>query len=157
VTSGAGWNSQPNPVFTQTGERESKMQDSVVTYDMADFGSREMSMATDLMVAYRDQRPDWLGDGVKVAMNKNSGCVFLSDEDYNTAMMNGDKLEMWLFTPYDGHQGFLSDLLDEYKPDDLNADDARYLCEMIDLLDMPDDKLPKEWIAAKDGQEEEAA
>jgi hypothetical protein len=128
-----------------------------VTYDMAEFGSREMSMASELMAAYVKQRPDWLGNGVKVAMNRNSGYVFLTDEDYNAGMMNGDKLDMWLFTPYNGHEGFLEDLLDEYKPDDLNSEDTRYLCEMIDLLDLSDNSLPKEWLAAKDSQEEEAA
>jgi hypothetical protein len=131
-------------------QQEREMNDPV-TYDMAEFGSREMSMATDLLVAYRAQRPNWLGDGVKVAMNKNSGCVFLTDEDYNSAMMNGDKLDMWIFTPYHGHEGFLEDLLDEYKPDDLNADDTEYLHSMIELLNPAN--VPSEWLPGDEDEE----
>jgi hypothetical protein len=120
------------------------MQDTV-TYDMSDFGSREMDMAADLLNAYRKQRPEWLGNGVKVAMNRNSGCVFLTDEDYNSAMMNGEKLEMWLFTPYEGHEGFLSDLLDEYAPTDLNGEDERYLRDMIETLNVRESDVPQAW------------
>jgi hypothetical protein len=120
------------------------MQDPV-TYDMSDFGSREMGMAADLLNAYRKQHPEWLGNGVKVAMNRNSGCVFLTDEDYNSAMMNGEKLELWLFTPYEGHEGFLSDLLDEYAPTDLNGEDERYLRDMIETLNVRESDIPQAW------------
>lgn len=122
------------------------MQDPV-TYDMSDFGFREMKMAAELMTAYAKSPPEWLGDGVKIAMNRNSGCVFLTDEDYNTAMMNGEKLEMWLFTPYEGHEGFLSDLLDEYAPTDLNGEDERYLRDMIEMLNVRECDLPQVWRA----------
>jgi hypothetical protein len=114
-----------------------------ITYDMSQFGWREMKLAAELLNAYASNKPEWLGNGVKLAMNRNSGFVFLTDEDYNVGLMNGDKLDMWLSTPYHGHEGFLEDLLDEYKPDDLNGDDAEYLKDMIVILNYR--SVPSEW------------
>lgn len=52
----------------------------VYTENLADFGSRERSMAAELLAArLPDGFPD---DGVKLAMNRNSGFVFLVNADY---------------------------------------------------------------------------
>jgi hypothetical protein len=112
----------------------------VYTENLADFGSRERRMAAELLAA---PLPDGFSDdGVKIAMNRNSGYVFLVNEDYQCAMMNGDTLEIFHSTPYDGHEGFLSDLLDEYKPDDLHADDAEYLRQAAEAESV---ELPEAW------------
>lgn len=92
--------------------------ESPVVTDLSRFGYREKKMAAALLTAYCESPPDELGDGVTVAMNTNSGYVFLTDEDYNTAMMNGDKLEMWLMCPECGHEGFAEDIDDEHHIDD---------------------------------------
>lgn len=110
----------------------------VYTEDLADFGSRERSMAAELLA---QPLPDnFNDDGVKLAMNRNSGYVFLVNSDYQCAMMNGDTLEVFHSTPYDGHEGFLTDLLEEYTPDDLHADDVEYLRQAADAenVDLPD-------------------
>lgn len=66
---------------------------------------------------------DFNEDNVKLAFNKNSGYVFLVNDDYQVAMMNGNNLECFYTSPYDGHEGFLSDLLEEvddsWHPDDI--------------------------------------
>jgi len=82
----------------------------VVTADLSHFGGRELREAIELLNAYMEQNTDYLGSGLTVNFNTNSGYVFLSDEDYNTAMMNGDKLEQWFSCPYCGHEGFLEDM-----------------------------------------------
>jgi len=92
--------------------------DEIVTSDLAKFGYRELEIASRLLSAYVKE-PDILGNGVQVFMNMHSGYVFLSDEDYNTAMMNGDKLEIYYCCSECGDEGFLEDLagnhhLDEY-------------------------------------------
>lgn len=110
----------------------------IYTENLADFGARERKMAAELLAA---RWPDSFADvGVRVAMNRNSGYVFLVNEDYQCAMMNGDTCEIFHSTPYAGHEGFLSDLLDEYSPDDLNGEDARYLREAADAegVDLPE-------------------
>lgn len=87
--------------------------DEIVTTDLANFGFRELRMAADLLNAYCEGKwagDNLLGDGVRVHMNRNSGCVFLSDEDFNVAMMNGDKLEMHFSCPECGNEGFAEDI-----------------------------------------------
>lgn len=58
------------------------------------------------MNAYCDQLPRWLGKGLALMLNRESGDLFLTDEDFNVAMMNGGKLDAWPFTPHEGHGGF---------------------------------------------------
>ena len=50
-------------------------------------------------------------------MNLYSGNVFLTNSEYEVAMMNGDKLESWYFCPYFGHEGFLEDMSHEEQHD----------------------------------------
>lgn len=69
---------------------------------------------------------DFYEEGVKVAMNRNSGYVFLVNDDYQCAMMNGDKLESFYSSPYDGHEGFLDELL-EMVDDSWHQDDIDWL------------------------------
>jgi hypothetical protein len=85
------------------------------TEDMADFGGRELDMAGDLLKALRssDDHTEMLGSNVKLAMNMSSGYVFLTDEDYNVAMMNGDYLEDFIHCPECGFEGFREELLDD--------------------------------------------
>src|SRR5678815_1789394 len=97
------------------------MRDSVVTADLSDFGYRELAMAADLLQAYKERDKDntrLLGDGLSLCMNTNSGYVFLTDEDYNVAMMNGDVLEDWHTCSECGHEGFAEDLDDEHHLND---------------------------------------
>lgn len=82
------------------------------TTDLADFGFRELRMAAELLSAYCEQPPDFLTGGVHVMMNTHSGCVFLTDEDFNVAMMNGDTLEQWHHCPECGAEGFAEDMPD---------------------------------------------
>lgn len=81
------------------------------TNDLSKFGYIELKETARLLNAYVDNGKNILdGDGVKVGFNPNSGCVFLVDEDYNVAMMNGDDLELWYNCPICGHEGFLEDM-----------------------------------------------
>ena len=72
--------------------------------------------------------------GVKLAMNTSSGSVFVTNEEYQVCMRNPQhgKLAMWYSTPYDGHEGFLEDLIARFE--DLHEEDQSYLHEVaIDL------------------------
>ena len=84
------------------------------TTDLRDFGYRELRMAGELLTAYKTtaDRSERLGDGVHVVFNRTSGNVFLCDEDYNVAMMNGHVLEDWHDCGYCGAEGFAEDLFD---------------------------------------------
>jgi hypothetical protein len=82
------------------------------TTDLKDFGFRELRMAAELLTAYCDNLPSCLGDGVHLTMNTHSGCVFLTDEDFYVAMMNGDAPEQFHSCPECGAEGFAEDMPD---------------------------------------------
>lgn len=123
---------------------------NVYTENLADFGSRERAMlAKILALPFPEQFSD---DGVKPAFNRNSGYVFLVNADYQCAMLNDDtgNLEIFHSTPYEGHEGFISDLLAEYVPDDLSIEDARYILENATSENV---ELPDVWQKFADGEE----
>ena len=69
-------------------------------------------MLEDLITAWNHQGlpEDFYNDEVRPMMNMSSGYVFLTNSEYQVAMMNGDKLESWYSCPECGHEGFLEDM-----------------------------------------------
>jgi hypothetical protein len=107
------------------------------TENLAGFGYRERDLASDLLKA---SLPDNFYDqGVKVAFNAMSGYVFLTNDDYQVAMFNGDKLALWHSTPYSGLEGFIDELISENEPNDINSEDADYIIEAAqnELVELP--------------------
>lgn len=82
-----------------------------VTTDLAQFGSRERRLLVDLLQAWRAQGlPEgFLDEDVVPMMNKSSGFVFLTNSDYQAAMLNGDRLELFYNCPECGNEGFQED------------------------------------------------
>ncbi len=112
-----------------------RFDDPVVT-DLSQFGYRERKMAAELLTASCNGLPDdFSGDGMTVAMNVNSGYVFLTNADYQVAMMNGDNLESWYTCPECGHEGFKEDM--EHGDDD--AECRRYLND-IGVIEEPEEE-----------------
>lgn len=96
----------------ETGEK--KM--SIIT-DLSEFGWREKHLAGRLLTeACKGLPSDFNDDAVTVMMNLNSGDVFLTNEDFQVAMMNGDKLEIFYSCPNCGHEGFAEEM--EHGEDD---------------------------------------
>lgn len=83
-------------------------------------------------------------NNVRPAFNRNSGNVFLVNGDYQVAMLNGDKLEEFYSTPYEGHEGFISDLM-EIEPDTMNEEDVQYIVDIIVNNNLTDNEIPKSW------------
>ena len=81
------------------------------TTNLSDFGSRERAELVEILLAWREQGlpDDFDNTDVTAMMNKNSGNVFLTNADYQTAMMNGNKLELWHNCGNCGHEGFEED------------------------------------------------
>ena len=111
---------------------------NVYTENMADIMScnRERAMVLNIMQAWdKDGLTDsFYDEGVKFAFNKNSGYVFLTNDEYQVLMMNGDKLEEYYNSPYEGHEGFLDELFDDYMSDTeaWHIEDAEWLLELKD-------------------------
>ncbi len=98
------------------------------TEDMADIMActRERRMVMEILKAWDEGGlpDDFAESGVKFAFNRNSGNVFLVNEDLDVAMMNGDELESFYTSPYEGKEGFFSDLMDEYA--DMHREDQEW-------------------------------
>lgn len=86
-------------------------KDEIVTSDLAKFGQREKKMAGVLLIAMGNGLPvDFNNDEVTVMMNTNSGNVFLTNSEYQVAMMNDGKLESFYSCPECGHEGFYEEI-----------------------------------------------
>jgi len=89
----------------------------IVTVDLSRFGHRERKMAEDLLRAWREQGlpDDFDYEDIQIMFNTHSGCVFLTNADFQVVMLNGDKLEIFYVDPETGEEGFLEDLSAESK------------------------------------------
>ena len=91
------------------------------TQNLADFGQREREEASVLLrtLGNSNDKTQFFGDsGVAVEFNSMSGFVFLVDEDYNVAMMNGHDLEDFLTCGNCGGEGLASDFREDNEGSD---------------------------------------
>lgn len=85
------------------------------TTDLTKFGYRERKLAEDLLKAWREQGlpEDLYEDEITIMFNTHSGCVFLTNSEYQVAMLNGDKLESFYTDFETGEEGFKEELSKE--------------------------------------------
>lgn len=114
------------------------------TENLSEFGARELKIGGELLSAnWPDQ---FYTEGVRLAFNKMSGNVFLVNDDYQVAMFNGDDVELFHNTPYEGLEGFITDLLDEYDPTEVHHEDVEYILQQAENEGA---HLPDNWAEAK--------
>jgi hypothetical protein len=114
------------------------------TRDLADFGMREMKQAQKLLRAYVNADVTQLfnerfsHEGVTLELNPRSGYVFLTNDELQVGMLNYEAagyeeplLDLWLFSPHDGVEGFVEDLVELYLENDLTGDDQAYLFDVL--------------------------
>lgn len=84
----------------------------ITTTDLTKFGYRERKLAEDLLKAWREQGlpEDFYEDEITIMFNTHSGCVFLTNSEYQVAMLNGDKLESFYTDFETGEEGFKNEL-----------------------------------------------
>ncbi len=83
----------------------------ITTTDLSKFGYRERAMAEELLHEWNEGNlpEDFYDDEVQIMMNILTGYVFLTNSEYQVAMMNGDTLESFYSCPECGNEGFLED------------------------------------------------
>lgn len=114
-----------------------------VTTDLSKFRDFECRALVDLITAYTENPPAWLGSDVKGMLNIESGYVFLADEDCTVAMLNDEgKLDAFLNTPFDGHRGFVPYLFETLDPEDLADEDMDYIRSWAGILGY---SIPTNW------------
>ena len=81
--------------------------DNIVTCDLSDFGIKELIEASTLLKAYANNKAvDFLGVGLTLNFNRNSGYVFLSDEDYNVGILDdNNEIVQFYSCPQCGNEG----------------------------------------------------
>ena len=77
---------------------------------------------------------DFWNEGVKIAMNMNSGYVFLTNEDYQVAMLEGDELVSFYNSPYAGIEGTFEELKEEYQ--EMHPRDKEWFVELGNNLNL---------------------
>lgn len=84
----------------------------MTTTDISKFGWLEISKLRDLLNAWLDQGlpDDFAQDEVHPMFNQNSGNVFLTNSEYQVAMMNGGTIESFYSCPECGHEGFAEEM-----------------------------------------------
>ena len=105
------------------------------TENLADFGYRELAMAKDLLVAWFDGDglpSDFEGEGVRIAFNRNSGYVFLTNDEYQVAMEVEGKLYSWYWLGYAGTEGFLDNLIQEFDNGNIDENDYEELANICE-------------------------
>lgn len=129
------------------------MRDPIVTADFSEFGYRELAMAAELLTALSEGLcpDDFDGSEVKICLNRNSGCVFLTNEDYQVAMMNGDKLESFYSSPYEGREGFWEELVEQF--DEMHPEDQQWMRDIADGREIPGDEEEEEEEEESEGEE----
>jgi hypothetical protein len=99
------------------------------TTNLADFGMREISMARDLLDAWlvNGLPADFEFDCVTVMLNPMSGMVFLTNAEFQVAVISDGKLVSFYSSPYEGHEGTLAELIDMFDADTWNGEDIEWL------------------------------
>lgn len=106
------------------------------TTDLSKFGYRELAILRDLLSAMLEHGlPDDFWDNEVVPMmNTYSGNVFLTNSEYEVAMLTGDgTLESWYYLNGTGIEGFYDDLISMYEDGTITDDDD--LEQLADLCE----------------------
>lgn len=88
---------------------------NITTTDFSKFGYRERKLAEQLLKVWNEQGlPEGFYDNeVTIMMNTHSGNIFLTNSEFQVAMMNGDQLESYHSDPETGEEGFKAELSKE--------------------------------------------
>lgn len=115
--------------------------------DLSAWGARELIIATDILTAYAyagstyqgktyNALPkSWYDNEVHLEFNPYSGCVFLTNSDYQVLVLEDGGLVGFYTTPYDGHEGTLDELREAYDAD-WHDEDKEYLLSVAES-DLP--------------------
>jgi hypothetical protein len=123
-----------------------------------DFGPREIAMAAEQLTMFSDGKLTPIADAyfepsnVKVAFNDMSGYVFITNEDYQVIMDNGDgKLDLFISTGWSGQEGFLSEHIDNIEsfPEDYEFDDLEEIQSYEEYLDKDQKEILENAIQEK--------
>lgn len=96
------------------------------------FGHRELAQAISLLTAYAeaDHLPSqWANRMVTLDFNPHSGMVFLTNDEYQALVLDDEtsELALWYSTPYNGYEGTLPELCQQWLDMDCHKDSEGFL------------------------------
>lgn len=109
----------------------------MTTTDFSQFGNREKAEAGELLTAYSkgyltQLAQDYFRDEeVTIMFNQHSGNVFLTNSDYQVLMFNDKELDLFIVTPYNGEEGFMDELIEQYE--DMHNEDKEHLLSIMTI------------------------
>lgn len=111
------------------------------TENLSDFGLIELEEARNILDAMIDNGvpSDFENEGVRIAFNRMSGMVFLTNSEYQVAVYSeterGKYLESFYSSPYEGLEGTFEELAEQFK--DMNEEDQSWFKDLAKSLDRP--------------------
>ena len=108
----------------------------LTTSDLIDFGYRERALLLDILKAWQETGlpGDFEHKEVRPVMNKSSGFVFLTNSEFQVAMMNGNKLESFYSCVICGHEGFKEDCtINEFGCDHCHPTPPKFTYQIFSL------------------------
>jgi hypothetical protein len=104
------------------------------TTDLTKFGHREREMLIELLQAWNVNGlpEDFEDNQVHPMFNMDSGNVFLTNEDFQVAMINNGKLESFYNSPYNGLEGFFDELKEQYA--EMHNEDREWFRNLAESL-----------------------
>ena len=109
------------------------------TENLSDFGLIELEEARNILDAMIDNGlpSDFENEGMKIAFNRNSGKVFLTNSEYQVAVCSeterGKYLESFYSSPYQGLEGTFDELIEEYNQ--MHEEDKSWFEDLAKSLD----------------------
>lgn len=109
------------------------------TENLSDFGLIELEEARNILDAMIDNGvpSDFENEGVRIAFNRMSGKVFLTNSEYQVAVYSeterGKYLESFYSSPYEGLEGTFEELAEQFK--EMNEEDQSWFKDLAISLD----------------------
>lgn len=113
-----------------------------VTYNLKDFGYYELAEAADLLTAlklgrYSGRCDERMSEVSRIGFNRNSGKIWLEDEDYNVFMVDDEgRLYQFYFLGYAGTEGSADDLWGEFEDGNIDENDLEELADILEAEGM---------------------
>ncbi len=111
------------------------------TENLSDFGLIELEEARNILDAMIDNGvpSDFDNEGVRIAFNRMSGKVFLTNSEYQVAVYSeterGKYLESFYTSPYEALEGTFEELAEQFN--EMNEEDQSWFEDLAKSLDRP--------------------
>lgn len=103
------------------------------TNDLSQFSDAALREAGQLLIAYANNNHDnFYEGGVKLEYNPTSQKVFITNDDCQVLMADGEDLREWYWLSYAGEEGFALDLYGDFRNGNIDENDYEQLADILE-------------------------